>query len=107
MNSLALLVVDLRMAKGRFLRVFDVVDEKCTVRTPNSKMTNVREAGLARCETSLGVRRSMALISGKRLEIQIAAPLSIWAPPRWHPVRLSGTPSQSVLTQNRWVRYQT
>jgi hypothetical protein len=82
MNSLAVFMVDLRMAKGRFLRVFDVVDEKCTVRTPNSKMAYVREAGLARCETSLGVRRSMALISGKRLEIQSAARLSSWAAPR-------------------------
>jgi hypothetical protein len=51
MNSLALFMEDLRMAKGRLLRVFDVVDEMCTVPTPNSKIADARETELARSET--------------------------------------------------------
>src|SRR6266403_5575985 len=39
----ALLMVDLRMAKGRFLRVFDVVDEKCT--SSGSELENGQRAG--------------------------------------------------------------
>jgi hypothetical protein len=58
MNSLALFMVDLQMAQGRLLRVFDVVDEMSTGRTPKLKMANAREAGLARSESSLDVRRS-------------------------------------------------
>jgi len=56
MNSLALFMVDLQMAQGRLLRVFDVADEMCTARTPKLKMANAREAGLARSESSLDVR---------------------------------------------------
>ncbi len=40
MNSLALFMVDLQMAQGRLRGVFDVVDEMCTARTPNSKLAN-------------------------------------------------------------------
>ena len=61
-------MVDLQMAQGRLHGVFNVVDELCTAWTPNSKMANAREAGLAHSETTLGVCRSTALISRKRLE---------------------------------------
>jgi hypothetical protein len=66
MNSLALFMVDLQMAQGRLLRVFDVLDEMSTAQTPKLKMAHAREAGVARSESSLDVRRSTALISEKR-----------------------------------------
>ena len=70
MYSLALFMVELQMAKGRLLGVFDVLDEVSTARAPNSKMANAWEAGLARGETSLHLRRSTALISRKRWRLE-------------------------------------
>lgn len=61
-------MVDLQMAKGRLIGVFDVLDEMST--TPNSKMANAREAGLARSESSSDVRGSTALISRKRWRLE-------------------------------------
>jgi hypothetical protein len=58
MYSLASFMVDLQMTKGRLLRVFDMLDEMSTARTPNSKIASARESGLARSETSLDVRGS-------------------------------------------------
>jgi hypothetical protein len=37
MNSLALFMVDLQMAQGRFIRAFDVLDEMSTAQTPKIK----------------------------------------------------------------------
>jgi hypothetical protein len=51
MNSLALLMVDLQMAKGRLRRVFDMLDEMSTAWTPNSKIADARGTELARSET--------------------------------------------------------
>jgi hypothetical protein len=56
MYSLASFMVDLQMMKGRLLRVFDMLDEMSTARTPNSKIASARES--ARSETSLDVRGS-------------------------------------------------
>jgi hypothetical protein len=65
-----LFIVDLQMAQGRLLRVFDVVDEMCTARHPKLNMANAQEARLARSESSLDVRRSTVLISGKRWRLK-------------------------------------
>jgi hypothetical protein len=70
MNSLALFMVDLQMAQGRLLRVFDVLDEMSTAQTPKLKIANAREAGVARSESSLDVRRSTTLISEERWRLE-------------------------------------
>jgi hypothetical protein len=69
--SLALFRVELQEAKRRLLRVFDMVDETSTARTPSAEIANARESGLTGVETSLDVcRPSTASIPRKRWRVE-------------------------------------